>query len=538
MGRVAVPYKIINLDGDLDIYARKSVSRKSRQDRELSVNQQISDGIRWAKLNGYKPRFVWVDNGVSGSKDVQRPGYDAGIRALDLGEIKCLWCYKLDRFSRKGALAVLTIMDALEGKRIFFGADNLDTSNRNDRRMIMWRAEDAKEFSDQLSDRVADAWRHSKEEGIWLAKKVPYGLKKTKKRKLKADDSPASPGDLNGPTKAEVVQRIYQEADDGATGPTIVERLNADGIPAPGRSARWTCIHVYRILQNPSYIGLQPASGWYNRKDPCYRNDEGRRVRIGKPLVSEAQQLRARDKRMARTKVFGPNLRTQGDRSAPKHLLTGLLHCAGCGRLMTKSGRSYQCPHKIRAGKPCPSPASMVTEYAEHFVFQAFRNRLAASDPGDPLIQAVASRWLSSERPDKVNTRKEAEVRLSNAKAELQDLLDAKFKRKEFEGPSGEFFPKLKRDAEKAVKAAQKAYDEIPEGSADIGFLLDAELVREAWEKETVEKRRVLLRLALDGVCIRKTYATGRTAVTPDRLHYAWTGVERVLVPSDMDLVA
>ncbi|MBC9714490.1 recombinase family protein [Streptomyces sp. TRM66268-LWL] len=538
MGRVAVPYKIIDLDGDLDIYARKSVSRKSREDRELSVNQQINDGIRWAKQNGYKPRFVWVDNGISGSKDVQRPGYDAGIRALDLGEITCLWCYKLDRFSRKGALAVLTIMDALEGKRIFFGADNLDTSNRNDRRMIMWRAEDAKEFSDQLSGRISDAWRHSKEEGIWLAKKVPYGLKKTKKRRLKGDDAPAIPGKLDGPTKGEVVQRVYQEADDGATGPTISNRLNEEGITAPGTAVRWTPIHVYRILQNPSYIGYQPASKWQERKDPCYRNDEGRRVRIGKPLVSEAQQMRAREKRMVRAKVFGPNNLTRGDRSTPKHLLSGLAFCAGCGRTMTKSGRSYQCSHKIRGGEPCPAPASMMATHAEGFAFQAFRNRLSACDPGDPLIQEVASRWLSSERPDKISAKKEAETRLVNAKAELQDLLDAKYKRKEFEGPSAEFFPKLKREAEKMVRAAQKAYDEIPEGNADIGFLLDAELIREAWEEATLEKRRMLLRLALDGVCIRKTHLAGRHTVTPDRLHYAWTGVPREINAKGMSLAA
>ncbi|MBT2401296.1 recombinase family protein [Streptomyces sp. ISL-100] len=514
------------------------MSRKSRQDRELSVNQQISDGIRWAKSNGYTPRYVWVDNGISGSKDIRRPGYDAGIRSLDSGEITCLWCYKLDRFSRKGALAVLTIMDALEGKRIFFGADNLDTSNRNDRRMIMWRAEDAKEFSDQLSDRVSDAWRHSKEEGIWLAKLVPYGLKKNKKRKLKPDDSPAFPGNVEGPTKADVIRRIYQEADDGATGPKIVDRLNAEGIPAPGRAARWTPVHVYRILQNPAFIGFQPASKWYNRIDPCYRNDEGRRVRIGKPLVSEAQQMRAREKRMARTKVFGPNMRTQGDRSAAKYELTGILHCAGCGRLMTKSGRSYQCPHRIRAGEPCIAPASVVATYAEDFVFQAFRNRLAASDPGDALIQAVASRWLSAERPDAVSTKKDAETRLANAKAELQDLLDAKYKRKEFEGPSAEFFPKLKKEAEKAVKQCQKAYDSVPEGSADIGFLLDAELVREAWESATLEKKRMLLRLALDGVCVRKAFATGRTAVTPERFHYAWTGIPREIKPEAVSLAA
>jgi len=43
---MTVPYRTINPMGDLDIYARKSVSRKGQRSSELSVEQQIEDGIR------------------------------------------------------------------------------------------------------------------------------------------------------------------------------------------------------------------------------------------------------------------------------------------------------------------------------------------------------------------------------------------------------------------------------------------------------------------------------------------------------------
>ncbi|MEU6285359.1 recombinase family protein [Streptomyces sp. NPDC047028] len=536
--RVAVPYQILDPNGDMDIYARKSVSRKGREDRELSVNQQINDGIRWGEWNGYRPRFVWVDNGISGSKDVHRPGYDAGLRALESGATRCLWSYKLDRFSRKGALAVLTIMDRLEGKRIFFGSDNLDTSEPKDRRMIMWRAEDAKEFSDQLSDRVADAWRYSKDEGIWLAKRVPYGLKKDPKtRRLVPDPSPAIPGEPDGPTKADVIRRIVREVGGGATVPVVITRLQADGIfPQPGRI--WSPNRLYKILRHPAYIGFQPASDWDDREDPIYRNDKGQRVTVGKGVVTEAQQLKARKVVAERTALFGKKGTKRGVRSVGRHELSGVMHCSGCGRTLIKRGRSFGCPHKNAGGKPCDNPTSITATHAESFVFQAFVNRLTASAPDSPLLHAVAARWLDTHRPDSVAERREAEERLENAKAALEDLVTAKYKRKEFEGPAAQFYPGLLKEAEDAVRAAENVLSQIPEPTADIGYLLDADTIREAWEQATTEERRELLFLALDGVCVRPKFGAGRTPVTPERFHYAWTGINRVITPADVELVA
>ncbi|WP_455356865.1 recombinase family protein [Streptomyces sp. SYSU K217416] len=527
---MTTPDKTIDPNGDLDIYARKSVARKGQRDTELSVGQQIEDGIRWAKWNGFTPRHVWVDHGISGSKDVKRPGYDAGLNALETGEIRCLWSYKLDRFSRRGALAVLTIMERLEGRRIFFGADNLDTSEPKDRRMIMWRAEDAKEFSDQLSGRVSDSWRYSKDQGYWLAPRVPYGLAKTKARKLIADHTPAIPGQPDGPTKADVVRRIVEQVANGATAPTVAKRLTAEGVPCPS-GGNWSPQYVYRITRNPAYIGLQPSSKWFEREDPIHRDAEGRRVSVGEALVSEAAQMRARKAVKGRTALMGEKSSParRGVRSVPRHLLSGLLHCAGCGRKMVRRGVSYSCPHKTSGGRPCYAPASVRANYAHDFVFAAFVARLTTSKPDDALILAVAGRWLATYRPDAASERKGAVQRVEDAKAALQDLLDARYKRREFSGSAAEFFPSLLAEAEESVRLARKGLEAVPEPTADVGFLFDALTICEAWEVATDEERRGLLALALDGVCVRRKFGAGRTKVTADRFHYAWAGFTRVV---------
>ncbi|KAF2778713.1 hypothetical protein STPH1_3375 [Streptomyces sp. OM5714] len=189
---------------------------------------------------------------------------------------------------------------------------------------------------------------------------------------------------------------------------------------------------------------------------------------------------------------------------------------------------SYNCTHKTIGGRPCDAPASVMAKYAEEFVFAAFVNRMTTSAPDDALILAVASRWLATNRPDAVSERKGAVERVADAKAALQDLLDARYKRGEFAGPAAEYFPGLLAEAEENVRNAEKALGAMPEPTADISFLTEPESIIAAWADSTEEQRRGLLALALDGVCVRRKFGAGRTKVTAERFHYAWAGFTRV----------
>ncbi|GFE12424.1 hypothetical protein Sgleb_04710 [Streptomyces glebosus] len=63
----------------------------------------------------------------------------------------------VDWFSRQGARAVLDVIDPADGTepgRLIFEYDNLDSANERDKRWILNRAMDAKEYSDQLSART------------------------------------------------------------------------------------------------------------------------------------------------------------------------------------------------------------------------------------------------------------------------------------------------------------------------------------------------------------------------------------------------
>ncbi|MEU8454143.1 recombinase family protein [Streptomyces griseoaurantiacus] len=485
----------------VDLYLRRS----KKGALELSTAAQEARGREWAERNGLTVRHVWTDKLSGSRKDVKRPDYDKALAALSGGEIKTLWCYKLDRFSRMGAVAVLTILDELTGARIIFDSDGLDSSDPTHRRMIMWRAEDAKEEAERIGERLRDTFGAAKSAGMWVPSKVPFGFTRTADRRLAIDEKAAA-----------IVRRIFADAIAGTSMPKLCRALNDEEIPSPS-GGRWSTSTLYGILQHPTYAGW--AARLEGHKRVPYRDAKGNRVRVAPPIVSEADHAKAADALTSRTKTHLDGSK-RGDRSTPRHLLTGLLRCAACGRKLVASSGSYRCTAASLGGAECSAPASVQRKAIEFMVGEAWISRLAASEPEDELIHAVAKRWIASHKPDAVAERNEATQRVEEAQAGLRDLLDARYRRKEFEGEAMRYFPDLLADAEAAVDTARRELGKLPEPTADIGYLLDGELVREAWAVAPLEDRRDLLQLAVDEV--RVTKGQRGYGLTRERVEYVW----------------
>ncbi|UGY94046.1 recombinase family protein [Streptomyces gobiensis] len=486
----------------VDLYIRRSKTGSL----ELSTAAQEARGRDWAARNNLTVRTVWTDMKSGSRADVKRPDYDNALAALRNGEVRTLWAYKLDRFSRMGAIAVLTILDELSGSRVIFDSDGLDSADPTHRRMIMWRAEDAKEEADRIGGRLKDTFGAAKDAGLWVPAKVPYGFIRTVGRKLAVDNDTAP-----------IVRRIFANTIEGVSTPKLARALNEEGIPAPS-GGRWSTSTLYGILRHPAYIGY--ASRLEGHKRVAYRDSKGNRVPIGPAIVSEATQAQAEQALNSRT-VY-KNGAKRGNRATPTHLLTGLLRCAGCDRTLVASGKSYRCTSASLGGRECPAPAMALREAVNDAVARAWANRLAASEPDRPLIKAVAKRWLSSHKPEVMAERDSAVRAVKDAQAGLQDLLDARWKRKEFEGPAAAYFPSLLADAESAVESAQHRLAELPEPMADISYLLDSELVWEAWEAASLSDQRDLLRLAIDRVVMCKAPGKGKPFAPLERLTFVW----------------
>jgi DNA invertase Pin-like site-specific DNA recombinase len=496
----------------MDIYARKSVDLRGRRG-ELSSNAQIQRGRDWADWNRLRVRTVWEDK-LSASKDVQRPDYDKALQALADGEVKTLWCYKLDRFSRKGALAVLSVLKNLEasGARIIFGEDGLDTSNPDHRRMIMWRAEDAYEESQRISKRVVDTKDWQRNAGEWVSGRAPYGLVPDENRKLVPDTRPAIPGRPDGPTRARVVQGMFRLAALGLSLRAICRALYRCGIPATSGKPEWGANAVYRLLRNAAFSGWQVHCVGTQR-GIIYTNPKGERVRVGVALVSDDLRLRATRALAGHSKPIQPY------KGRAVHLLTGLTKCT-CGRAAPASSKSYVCTSVLHTGNQCPAPAGAFRPPLERYVVDSWLARLTNADPEDPLLAAVASRWAALTKPEESAELQEAMAVLSASEATLERLLRDR-RAGLYEGPAARFFEPAYAEAMESYNHASRVVREHGGYGVDITFLMEESSAREAWEEADLDLRRNLLRLAIDRVVISKA---------PDRGVARFDGDSRVTI--------
>ncbi|MFJ1754158.1 recombinase family protein [Kitasatospora sp. NPDC088134] len=499
----------------LDLLLRKSQIVRGTAARDiLSLKAQETRGIRWGKRNGYTIRRIFRENLSAYKPGVKRPDFEEAVHALLEGESDCLWAYDSSRFSRKGAGDVLKILD-VPGKRLVFDINGLDTERPEDRRRIIEDAERDREYSRVLSEKIRDTKAEQRDEGKCLAT-APYGLKATKKRKLK--------GNKWWP----VVERIHYEAAGGKSHRKIASDLTADGFTAP-RGGPWRATTVGKILRNPVYLGWQVVT--VKGAPTVYLNAKGKKVRVfakGFNGIPQAVWDAHRNISAGRPQVpgFGGAPRAEDQAPAENNPVAGLTWCEGggfeeaTGHRAISNGHSFRCGAHI-AGVPCSAPCSATRSGVLRVVLAEWKKRLEAADPLDPTMLAVSERWVALSHPEESQAESEARGQLKvaeDAVARLDRLNTAGA----YEGLDGETtFVKLRRAAVSDVETAKKEWEKVAQPVGDISVLTDPDRCAQLWETSSDTYRGQLLRLAIDRVFIRKADYSGQR-VTPDRLTIEW----------------
>jgi hypothetical protein len=495
-----------------DLYTRKSKRLKDDDHRkEQSTDAQREQGHRWGHRHGYAVRKVWKDI-ASGYKDVKRNDFDRALSALAAEDVPALWAYAIDRFSRKGAEDLLKVL----GKaRVVFEMDGLDSNEPRDRRWIINRAEEAREYSETLSRRIRDTKEEQRNSGLWVAARPPWGYSVSRDRILSPDETPAAP---DMPSRADVVREIFRRiAEDGASTREICRWLGSAGVPSPG-GVNWRHSYVYRMAYNPAYAGVQVIQLRPGHPEP-YRDSAGRRVLLkGAALISPELQRKAQEALAGQNRV--PADRERSTRA--KHLLTGLLRCEGCGRSMPMGGRGYKCQATL-GGRGCSSIASAKAHAIEAFVFEAWLHRLTAAEVEDPILHAVSERWVARQRPEETEEEQAARTALRAAEAGLKRLLDDR-QAGVYDGPAARYFAPLLREASESVEEARAEVARfVGNGPLDLPFLsVEREDLVAAWEEAGPELKRDLLRLAIDRITVRKAPRQGARFNGHERLTIEW----------------
>jgi DNA invertase Pin-like site-specific DNA recombinase len=495
-----------------DLYLRLSLDREGK----TAIGRQEADCRAAAMRMGLEVRRVHIDRGRSGFKNVERRGFDAAISALTTGTVGTLLVWKVDRLSRRGMGQIGTVLDDVEraGGRIVFVQDGLDTSQAQSRLVLALLSEVARSESANLGMRVANAKAHLRSSGRWIGGQPPYGLVQVEDGRLDHD-----------PDAAPVAREIADRALAGEPLVRIARDLNSREIAAP-RGGQWGVGSISQLLKGPAFAGLLPETlkrdGRYTGIVVPWRDPEtGESVNIGRGIITPAEQLqivRLLEQRAAEDRTG----RRRGVRAEIGHLLTGFLRCSGCNGRMSAMGLSYVCQAR-RLGRSCPDYVTGMIKAVDRAVFFAWSSRLAECEPGDPLLDRVAERWVAQHDPDIIRERATIQTALDEAVASLADLEDARYLRGEFAADDAiQRWSRLHARLTSRVNGLRRNLAEFALPEADISPLLDPVQVTTAWEAATLAERRDLLRLAINSVTVLPAPGRGFRFDPAARLRFSW----------------
>jgi DNA-binding CsgD family transcriptional regulator len=170
---------------------------------------------------------------------------------------------------------------------------------------------------------------------------------------------------------------------------------------------------------------------------------------------------------------------------------------------------------------------TIFAEALEREMERRFLTKLAALEPGDPLLERIAERWLALVVPDDHAGRAILEEKLRDVEARLGDLYEARYARGEFS--SAEDIIRYEVIRKRLAKQRDAVRDALaglgPPPTLDLAGLLDTELSSESWPRLPLQRKRALLGLAVSRVYVLPSRGRGWHALpAEERVHPVWTG--------------
>jgi site-specific DNA recombinase len=317
------------------IYTRKSVEDGLEQEfnsldaqraaAEAYIASQVSNG--WVCLPAR-----YDDGGWSGG-NIKRPALQQLLADAEAGKIDIIIVYKIDRLSRS-ICDFAELSNKFDQWNVSFVAvtQEINTSSSSGRMMLNILITFAQYEREVIAERVRDKMSASRKLGKWVGGTVPMGYV-VKAKKLKVE-----------PEEAEVIRRIFNRFLIMQSPKLIATELNADGVHTK-QGKIWDTGHIYRILNNYTYIGE------VNYKGEIF---PGEHKAIIDREVWEKSRVILKDNALP---LHGSR---KIETIAP---LRGILRCGHCDSAMTptytnKNGRRYnyyQCAKDRKRGiKSCP----------------------------------------------------------------------------------------------------------------------------------------------------------------------------------------
>lgn len=340
-------------------YARYS----SAGQRDVSIEQQLSDIRAFAKREGYTLVHEYADHAKSGYKDTSaRTAFQAMMAAAENGGFDTVISWKVDRFGRNREESAL-FKGRLRrfGVKVLYAMEPIPEGSAGVLLEGMLEAT-AEWYSRQLSENVTRGMHDNAQRCLYNGTRIlGYTRGPDGKYQLVPDE-------------ADLVRMIFDRYNSGFSAARICRELNAHGLTT-SRGKPFAPEGLLRIISNERYVGV------YIWGD--IRVADGMPPIIDRSTWEDAQRMKKKTARHI-------------EQGAIDYLLTGKAFCGHCGASMigdsgtSKDGRRhyyYTCQAR-KARKGCNKKA-VQKDHLESAVISFILDNVLSDEQIERTVDAV-----------------------------------------------------------------------------------------------------------------------------------------------------
>ena len=402
------------------VYTRKSTDENLDSDfNSLDAQREAAESyINSQRHQGWVVLPERYDDGAYSGGNLERPALQRLLADIHAGRVDAIVVYKIDRLSRS-LLDFARLMEDLEQNRVILVSVTQQFSTSTSmgillRNILLSFAQFEREVT---AERIRDKIAAEKRRGKYLGGVPPlgYGVDRERKR-LVVNDEEAALVRLIFHRYLELRSFVALGKELNASGHLTKSWTTKKGKVRPGRA--WNKAHIYRLLTNPTYIGLT------KHKDKRYPGLH--EAVVEQPVWDQVQA--------ALTGNSGNRGKARGAKKPA--LLKGIIRCGHCGTSMgvtftRKDGRTYRyylCLHANKNGYAACPVKTVSAGTVENAVTAQLRAMLRCPEEVGEILQSMQKRRTEERRKlGRETTRLNREIEEVKAKGTrlLQDELDS-----------------------------------------------------------------------------------------------------------------
>lgn len=420
------------------LYLRLSKEDDKNGESESISNQKLMllnflDNNQDLKLVSIK-----IDDGYSGS-DFNRPAFKEMLQDIKDKKINCIVVKDFSRFGRDFIEVSRYLDEIFPFMDIRFislndNYDSLKNQNGLDNFIVPFKNLVNDSYLRDISLKIRSSLDTKRKKGDFTGAFATYGYLKdsNNKNKLIVDE-----------IASQVVKDIFKYRLNGFSADKIAKILNENGILSPleykkslglkyntdfktNEKALWTAKAIFRILENPIYIGTLEQK---KRTTPNYKikkvifvpKEEQIIVKNNHPPIIDEITFNNVQKIMLLDTRISPN-------NDKVYVLSGLLYCSKCGSSLIRKNKGttkkpnfcYVC-RTAKTSKNCTG-VSINAQIIENIIFEAIKNQINNIVNIENILKTIDN------LPYTLNQVKKVDKRLLGKKNELEKYQNIKLK--------------------------------------------------------------------------------------------------------------